>query len=243
MSYILDALKRADAERERGAVPGLHAQPAAMALPDEQGTARMPSWAWGLGGLGLALLVMLAWSAWRSDDPVAAPTAPGGAQQAPAQTTPSWTPPEPVQVQAQPRPPSPPPQVRQDAPRSEAPRAPASRHDATPSAAPATMAAPPPRPKAERTAPRPDPAGGKAADDAPGRVYALHELPDSVRRNLPQLVIGGAMYSDNPANRMLVINSQLFHEGDKLGQELTLETIKLKSAVLRYKDWRYSVTY
>ena len=29
MSYILDALKRADAERERGAVPGLHSQTAA----------------------------------------------------------------------------------------------------------------------------------------------------------------------------------------------------------------------
>ena len=27
MSYILDALQRADAERERGTVPGLHAQP------------------------------------------------------------------------------------------------------------------------------------------------------------------------------------------------------------------------
>ena len=27
MSYILDALRRADAERERGTVPGIHAQP------------------------------------------------------------------------------------------------------------------------------------------------------------------------------------------------------------------------
>ena len=51
------------------------------------------------------------------------------------------------------------------------------------------------------------------------------------------------MYSDNPGSRMLVINTQLFHEGDKLGPDLTLEEIKLKSAVLRYKTWRYSVTY
>ena len=27
MSYILEALRRADAERERGAVPNIHAQP------------------------------------------------------------------------------------------------------------------------------------------------------------------------------------------------------------------------
>ena len=33
MSYILDALKRADAERERGAVPGLHARQVALPSP------------------------------------------------------------------------------------------------------------------------------------------------------------------------------------------------------------------
>lgn len=83
----------------------------------------------------------------------------------------------------------------------------------------------------------------EASAAASTRVYALHELPDHVRRSLPQLVIGGAMYSDNPGSRMLVINSQLFHEGDKLGPDLTLEEIKLKSAVLRYRSWRYGVTY
>ncbi|MDE1950478.1 MAG: hypothetical protein KGI35_17810, partial [Burkholderiales bacterium] len=31
MSYILDALRRAEAERERGLVPGLHSQPNASA--------------------------------------------------------------------------------------------------------------------------------------------------------------------------------------------------------------------
>jgi general secretion pathway protein B len=38
MSYILDALKRADAERERGAVPGLHAHQ--LTTPAASGTAR-----------------------------------------------------------------------------------------------------------------------------------------------------------------------------------------------------------
>lgn len=82
-----------------------------------------------------------------------------------------------------------------------------------------------------------------ASATASSRIYALNDLPDNVRRSLPQLVIGGAMYSDNPRSRMLVINTQLFHEGDKLGPDLTLEEIKLKSAVLRYKGYRYSVTY
>lgn len=42
MSYILDALKRADAERERGLVPGLHSQSAAT-LPQAAPATRRPA--------------------------------------------------------------------------------------------------------------------------------------------------------------------------------------------------------
>ena len=72
---------------------------------------------------------------------------------------------------------------------------------------------------------------------------AFNELPENIRRELPQLVIGGAMYSKTPANRMLILNGQVFHEGDKVGGELVLEQIKLKSAVLAYKGYRYNINY
>ena len=36
MSYILDALRRADAERERGAVPSLHAQQSSSLPSDDE---------------------------------------------------------------------------------------------------------------------------------------------------------------------------------------------------------------
>jgi general secretion pathway protein B len=53
MSYILDALKRADAERERGQVPGLHSQPGpsqphATPRAAVQGSVRRIAWAAGL---------------------------------------------------------------------------------------------------------------------------------------------------------------------------------------------------
>ena len=51
------------------------------------------------------------------------------------------------------------------------------------------------------------------------------------------------MYSENPANRMLIINGKLFHEGDKLAPGLSLEQISLKSAVLRLKGYRYGISY
>lgn len=270
MSYILDALKRADAERERGAVPGLHAQPAALPLPDEPGSTTLPPWAWGLGGLGLAVVAMLAWSLWRDDPAPAAPPSPPplATAQAPGQTPPAPTgllPPQQAdrlpQGEARPA-------AREQAPAPQA-RAP-QQHDTRDDARPAMAEAPPARQAAKptgepaatdsarsstRTAARTAPAAETEATTgtttpAPDitalptpRVLALHELPDHVRRQLPNLVIGGAMYSENPANRMLVINSQLFHEGDKLGQDLTLEEIKLKSAVLRFQRWRYSVNY
>lgn len=259
MSYILDALKRADAERERGAVPGLHAQPAAMALPDEPASGGMPPWAWGLGGLGVALVAMLAWSMWRGDEPAAESHAqgPATAQDAPPRQPGAWNGPgdRPApsvgmasgawEAQAERQPPGRIPPREGGGPPHPAGM---SRPTNTPTTTQARPA-PPSQPGRQATTAQPDTsaatrsAEAQASGTPPSRVYALHELPDHVRRNLPQLVIGGAMYSDSPANRMLVINSQLFHEGDKLGPDLTLEEIKLKSAVLRYKTWRYNVTY
>ena len=51
------------------------------------------------------------------------------------------------------------------------------------------------------------------------------------------------MHSANPANRMLILNGQVFHEGDQVTPDLVLEQIKLKSAVLVYKGQRYSINY
>ena len=75
------------------------------------------------------------------------------------------------------------------------------------------------------------------------RTYTVAELPDEVRRDLPALVVGGAMYSENAASRMLIINGQLFHERDKLAPGLVLVQIKLKSAVLEFKGYRYGISY
>ncbi len=55
MSYILDALRRAQAERDRGQVPGLHAQPLSAPAPTVAG--RPSLW---LGLAAVAALVLLA---------------------------------------------------------------------------------------------------------------------------------------------------------------------------------------
>ena len=93
---------------------------------------------------------------------------------------------------------------------------------------------------APAAAPRPQVA---AAPAPPAAVAAPTELPDALRRELPALSIGGAMHSDTPAARMLIVNGQVFREGDALAPGLVLEQIQLRSAVLAYKGGRYLIRY
>ena len=81
------------------------------------------------------------------------------------------------------------------------------------------------------------------AQPAEPRIYALVELPDDIRRQLPNLSVSGSMYSAVPANRLVIFNGQVFHEGDKVTTDLVLEQIRPKAAVLRYKTYRYQLTY
>lgn len=105
--------------------------------------------------------------------------------------------------------------------------------------APAPTAAPAPTPARTTT----NASATATAPQANARVPSVNELPDDVRRDLPQLVIGGAMYSETPSSRMLIINSQVFHEGDQPYQGLVLEEIRLKSAVFKYRGYRYAINY
>lgn len=116
---------------------------------------------------------------------------------------------------------------------------------AQPAPSPSLAAAPPvvTVPARPAATPAPVPTVPATAAQADTRVYAVHELPANIQRELPKLVVGGAMYSETPANRMLIINSQVFHEGDKLSPDLLLQEIKLKSAVFQYKGHRYGVSY
>lgn len=60
----------------------------------------------------------------------------------------------------------------------------------------------------------------------------------------PKIAISGGVYSSNAAQRMLIVNGQVFNEGSEIGPGVVLEEIKSKgSAVLRYRGSRYTVRY
>ena len=239
MSYILDALRRADAERERGEVPGLQSQQQHASLDDEEAAPARSRWMLvAIVALVVALVAAIGWNFVGGEPPRAAPTvvavAPAPVAAAPlpspviapappvaASPAPAMLPP----VAATARPADPQPAVRRS-PANTPPTPPAAK-----TATPTPAAAEKPSTAATRTAP------------PETRIYARAELPADVQRDLPQVAIGGASYSNDAASRMVIINGQVFHEGDKIAAGLVLEKIKLKAAVLAYKGWRYQVDY
>ena len=212
MSYILDALRRAEAdrERERGQVPGLHAQPLPGSAPAAgTGPRRWLPWA----GAGLLLLAGLGAGSWWASGPPdsAAPTPPA----APVAAVPPQAPPLP------PRP------VTAAAPTAAVASA------AVPQPAPAASASPylPPVP--------PAPPAAVVAPATEARIPRLAELPESTRRELPRLAISGSVYSDDAASRFVIVNGEVVREGANLGGELVLEQIRPRELVLRFRGQRY----
>ena len=67
MSYILDALRRADSERERGEVPSLHTQQYGALPGDDEAPARSRLLVGVIVVLVLALAAALAWNFWAGD--------------------------------------------------------------------------------------------------------------------------------------------------------------------------------
>jgi general secretion pathway protein B len=254
MSYILDALKRAESERSRGQIPGLHAQPMARVALDRE--ERSPVWK-TLLYVVIAVLVLgaLAWWWLSADGPAPAAVPPQAAPLAAPPSTPAAPVNPPAQVSA------PPPVVAAAEPVVSAASKPAPRRNPPPAvksaATPANNAAPvssvpTPAPRSQTAA---DPSGATRSTAAPAaaasasgstpepRVLAMSELPADVISSLPALVVSGASYSDQPASRMVIINGALYREGDRLTSELTLQRIALRSAVLSFRGYRFSINY
>lgn len=272
MSYILEALKKADAarEREREAVPGLHSRHD-HALPDDTEDRSEPAAAqsartpWLVGGIagGVVIAGALFWLLGRSgvDAPNAGPSRPMPLQGQVGEAPPMPAPPaQPARdpVLAQPVNPAQTPPIQAQAPlptpvRSVAPPEPVAQVSPAPGqrtrAATGIQPAPAPTPASAatpitRNQAAVDPLRVDPALREPGpKVVSIQELPDDIRRELPQLSVGGAMHSDVAANRMLVLNGGVFREGDQPAPGVVLEEIRLKSAVLRYKGHRYSISY
>lgn len=235
MSYILDALRRADAERDRGQVPSIHSQPAFTPPPvtttrerDHRQSLKL-SWII-LVALGITMLSLLAIWRWSSQRTLA--TDPALAQ--------SSAPPMPAAMAPRVElPPTPSPNPNPSPSQRPSPTV-------TPSAPPAVAAAPAQVPIATpplSPAPKPIAAKPPAAPTvaATANVMQRHELPPDVQNKLPPLAMSGSVYSPHAKNRMVIVDGRLVIEGEQAAQGLIVERIHPKSVVLRFQGHRFEV--
>jgi general secretion pathway protein B len=264
MSYILDALRRADAERGRGGVPSIHSQQPITPIEADDEAQRPGSRPLTWAGAALVLVALgagLAW--WLLRPPPAAvlataplpvtpmSAAPNGGPPSPTSPGPMFPVPGPVPPAA-PSPPNAgagpsvatPPEAGRTpggegahAARARTPRtAPEPARDALETRALANEPRAPDAARADRPA-------SAAAATASDRVYALRDLPDDVRRALPAISVAGSTWSNDPTSRMLMIGGQIYHEGDSVAPGVALERIQPHAAVFAFRGYRYQLSF
>lgn len=219
MSYILDALQRAEAERERerGVVPGLQTRlitPAGVADQPGLRSSMRPALA---AALALAFAIVLALSLWLWRTPW------GGV----------------------------PPPVR--APSAAIVPTPLVEGSRTVAAVTAPVLASKPSPS-EPALPR-LPESKKVLEIPPAKAVAasaakvsagvplLKDLPEELRRQVPALAISGAVYSENPAQRLLLVNGQVLSQGSPAAPDVTLEEIHPTTSEFSFKGTRFRLPH
>lgn len=243
MSYILDALKRAESERKLGSIPGMHAQSLSVAPAERSAALWRRPLVWVM--CGAAVVALSAWLTLRPhpEEPAMPGIAPTSATAMPA--------PEPARTIAAPEkiaraelPPPPPYIKRLDAPPAVAKVSKAER--ATERVPAIANGGNPQSTALDKKTVQAAHGVGAARGDAGSstvRAPALRELPDHIRRSLPAVAIGGYIYSGNPTDRSVMINNRLLREGDQVAPGLTLEQMMPKEAVLNFQGTRYRISY
>ncbi|MGP8229852.1 MAG: general secretion pathway protein GspB [Steroidobacteraceae bacterium] len=229
MSFILDALKKSELERQRQAIPGL------MESATTQKSRRLPPWAIALVALLGINLVVLLYVLTRTGSPGADshparsqhPAAATAAQQpaasghfSPLDSAPVYAPEIPVDAPISgPTPPG--------LPMAHETR---SDHPITPAANAAPM----------RSAHQGDP----LLTDEDGKVDqevlpSISEINLTGQQALPELHLDVHVYATRPAERFVYINMRKYREGATLAEGPVLERIRRDGVILDYQGLRF----
>lgn len=234
MSFILDALKKSESDRQRQASPALFE--VKVAAPRR----RFPTWAIGLGALLVVNVGVLAWVLLRGP---AAPAAPVAANAPAAQNAPSATATDPTRT------------VTLTMPADSASTVTVSPNHpeagvVAPSNAPPLAEEPllsgnepsvPPNYDANDYAPAVTPA--QAGEAAAQRATAVPSRDEVLAQGtqLPELRLDLHVYAAKPADRFVFINMRKLREGESLPEGVRVETITPHGAELSYRGRRFTL--
>jgi general secretion pathway protein B len=247
MSYILEALRKADQERSAGSVPDLEAVHESSG--QEAGSGR---WIWILGVFLLANALLLAVLLLRDGQNEPAPVVEAGSP-APQTKAVSESPaPPPAVVVSRPAPRAPPPAVTVKRP-APSPVSPPAVPVASGRVASATPVAPPPAPElSRRVAPQPvspPPAAPQVSRSAPPQPVASADTDSGIpywddmslefRSGLSMPRLDVHVYDSNPQRRFLLLELKKYREGDTLTNGAVVEEILPDGVQLFYRGTRF----
>jgi general secretion pathway protein B len=223
MSFILDALKKSESDRQRQIGPALFEVKVAPRRPG------LPAWALAIAALFAVNLGIVLWILLRKPTPPPASPATRLIAAVPAGA--------PVPVAAAPAPPASTPTASTATPAVPPPAITPAAMEGPPepqaSAAPATSANP------DDYAPATD------AADSFGHVrrgtasgVPLYQQAAATTQ-LPQLRLDLHAYAARPADRWVIINMHKLHEGDSTPEGVRVETITPEGAVLSYQGTQF----
>ena len=261
MSYILDALRKSDQQRQLGAAPTLQMAQPAPAAGKQSAYLYYGVLAAVLLGAGMAIGWLRPWQ-------TAQPALPASVVAAkPPEASPRQ--PEPARIELAPAPEratAPPPAMApvpspEPARAAAAATAPARARAPAPSPGPAQVKLPAPAPvksqisaSAKVEAPGkpqdaaaavparsavPEPPQAAAAPAAAQNIIWLAELPLPIQQELPPMTISVHAYSARPADRMVGINNRMLREGEYVVPGLKLEQITPEGMVFGYKGFSF----
>jgi general secretion pathway protein B len=247
MSYILEALKKAQAERQLGNAPTIHAPAPSYAAPRAGQGARGRYLALGVGVVVVAAAVALLWPRFAGEAPVrlAAVTPPAVmAATTPATvpaTAPVATPAPPAAVIPAPAPVVQPAPAPAPAPAPVAEIRPVRAKPAPAPVVPTASSSPQPSPQQREAAPAPATVAPQPVGD--DQLRTLQQLPDTLQREIPRVAFGGYIYSPTPGESLLLVDKMLRREGEEVAPGLVLERLTPKAAVMNYRGTRYRAAY
>ena len=222
MSFILDALRKSEHERQRSSAPSLAHVP--LAAPRRH----LPVWALVVMGLLAAAVLVLAGAWWQAQRP-----------QPVAQVPPS------APVEARPATPPVPTATDVPAPRptpAPVPRAALAEPEPAPAAAPLASAPADAIPPID--ARQPDSLAGAGRVPQPPPVPKGPTVPSAAALleqgiKVPALHLELHAYSDNPSERFVFINGRKYREGEHLPEGTQIVTVEPNGVVMSEQGHRF----
>ncbi|HEY8102548.1 MAG TPA: general secretion pathway protein GspB [Burkholderiaceae bacterium] len=258
MSYILDALKKADSERQHGKTPDIYShQPNNDTLEKEESAWSKPIIWFLLIAVIMLLVAVIFFNSGPHTQPAViltpaqvaplpittavpiaptvqnAPTSPTPVAEAVMAAQPATPPAPPIAAVESPAPvvaASAEPIKLQPSPKLTIPASTEKheKHHASASASSATK-------KTSLT---------KETDLAVETVSTtFRDLPLNIQNEIPTVTVGGYIYSAKREECQLLINKLILHEGEQVAPGLMLERMMPHSAILNYKGYRYRISY